>query len=98
MVSGGFYIMDRYFEKISFDSFLLDICDDKVLYGSYELPKRFTKNSCGYDFIAIRNEVILAGEIVYIPTEYKVKYLSYGMLFLIIWSIMCFKYNIRMCN
>lgn len=98
MVSGGFCIMDRYFEKISFDQFSLDICDDKVLYDNYELLKKFIKNSCGYDFIAIRDKVISAGEIVSIPFGYKAKYLSDEMLLFVIRSGMGFQYDIRMCN
>lgn len=94
MVFGGFYIMDRYFGKNSFDQFSLDICNDKVLYDSYELPKRSSKNSCGY----IRDEVIPVCEIVYIPTGYKAKYLSDAMFLLVIRSCMGFKYNVRMCN
>lgn len=90
--------MDRYFEKISFKQFVKDICDDKNLYDNYEMPRRSTKSSCGYDFIAIRDITIKPGEIVHIPTGYKAKYLSDEMLLLVVRSNMGFKYNIRMCN
>ena len=45
--------MSRYFEKISFQQFAVDIKEDYNLYQEYSLPKRATKNSCGYDFLAI---------------------------------------------
>ena len=90
--------MDRYFVKISYEQFCNDICSDKSIYDKYELPVRKTKNSCGYDFIAISDYVIKSGEIVKIPTGYKAKFLDDEVLFLIIRSSMGFKYNIRMCN
>ena len=90
--------MDRFFEKISFNQFKNDICDDINLYNSYILPKRGSKNSCGYDFIAIRDIVIHPGEILKIPTGYKAKFLDNEFLMLVVRSSMGFKYNIRMCN
>ena len=39
----------RYFEKISFEQFKKDISEDKELYNSYNLPKRSTSESAGYD-------------------------------------------------
>lgn len=90
--------MDRYFEKISFEQFSKDICDDKLLYHDYELPRRGSKYSCGYDFFAVRDIVIKPGEIVKIPTGYKAKFLTDEILMLVIRSSMGFKYNVRMCN
>lgn len=89
---------DRYFEKISFEQFAKDICNDRSLYNSYILPKRGSKYSCGYDFFAIRDIVIKPGEIIKIPTGYKAKYLFDEVLFLVVRSSMGFKYNVRMCN
>ena len=40
----------RKFEKISFEQFKKDVCDDRELYESIVLPKRSTKFSAGYDF------------------------------------------------
>lgn len=37
----------RKFEKISFEQFKKDVCDDKELYEEFKLPKRATKNSAG---------------------------------------------------
>lgn len=88
----------RYFEKISFEQFSKDFYDDKRLYDEYELPKRATKNSCGYDFYAIDDVVLHPGEIKKIPTGYKAKFMSDEMLMLVVRSSMGFKYNVRMCN
>ena len=63
--------MERYFEKISFDEFKKSIDNNIELYNSYELPVRKTKYSAGYDFIAIKDYEIKPGEIVKIPTGYK---------------------------
>lgn len=90
--------MDRYFEKISFEQFKKDICDDKSLYEEYKLPERKTKSSAGYDFIAINDITIKPGEIVKIPTGYKASMLDDEMLMIFVRSSMGFKYNVRMCN
>ena len=50
--------MSRFFEKISFEQFKKDIKDDKKLYDAYNLPKRGTKCSAGYDFFAIEEFTI----------------------------------------
>ena len=90
--------MKRYFEKISFEQFKKDIKDDINLYEEYKLPIRKTKNSVGYDFLAIEDFEILPGEIKKIPTGYKANFLNDEMLMLVVRSSMGFKYNIRMCN
>jgi dUTP pyrophosphatase len=90
--------MDRYFEKISFERFSLDVKNDKKLYDEYKLPRRASKNSCGYDFLAMENYIIHPGEIKKIPTGYKSKFLSDEMLMIVVRSSMGFKYNVRMCN
>ena len=90
--------MDRYFEKISFDEFSKDICEDRNLYDEYMLPTRATKSSCGYDFYAIEDMILHPGEIKKIPTGYKAKFKEDEMLMLVVRSSMGFKYNVRMCN
>ena len=90
--------MDRYFEKISFERFSLDIKNDRKLYDEYKLPRRASKNSCGYDFLAMEDYIIHPGEIKKIPTGYKAKFLSDEMLMIVVRSSMGFKYNVRMCN
>lgn len=88
----------RYFEKISFEQFVKDIGNDRELYDSYELPRRASKNSCGYDFISFKDIVLHPGEIIKIPTGYKASFEADEVLLLVVRSSMGFKYNIRMCN
>ena len=90
--------MDRCFQKISFEQFKKDIKDDIELYNSYELPKRKTTSSAGYDFIALEDTVLSPGEIKKIPTGVKVKMLGDEVLFIIVRSSMGFKYNVRLTN
>ena len=90
--------MERYFEKISFNQFKNDIIDDKSLYHEYILPIRKTKNSAGYDFIAMEDFEIKPGEIKKIPTGYKAYLGGDEVLMLFVRSSMGFKYNIRMVN
>ena len=88
----------RYFEKISFEQFKKDICDDISLYDSYELPNRGSKHSCGYDFISFKDIILHPGDIIKIPSGYKAKFMEEEALLLIVRSSMGFKYNVRMCN
>ena len=88
----------RCFEKISFEQFKKDVSSDKELYDSYELPRRGSKNSCGYDFFALEDMVLQPGEIKKIPTGYKAKFMGDEALLLVVRSSMGFKYNVRMCN
>lgn len=90
--------MERYFEKISLKQFKKDIKDDELLYNNYELPKRKTKYSAGYDFIAIEDFEINPGEIKKVPTGYKANMLGDEVLMIFVRSSMGFKYNVRMCN
>ena len=88
----------RKFEKISWEQFQKDVKKDSKLYESYELPKRKTAASAGYDFFAIEPFEIKPNEIKKIPTGIKAKYPTNEVLFLFLRSSMGFKYNIRMCN
>ena len=90
--------MSRVFEKISFEQFKKDVCDDFDLYSSYNLPKRETKAAAGYDFYALFDYVLKPGEIKKIPTGIKVKMEEDDVLFLLDRSSMGFKWNVRMCN
>lgn len=90
--------MKRFFEKISFKQFQKDISNDKELYLEYNLPKRSTNKSAGYDFFAISDFCIKPNEIKKIPTGIKVSMLEDEMLLLFVRSSMGFKYNVRMCN
>ena len=88
----------RKFEKISFEQFKKDIADDIDLYNNYILPKRATKYSAGYDFLAINDITIKPGEIVKIPTGYKAKFNNDEALLLMMRSGLGFKYNLRFTN
>lgn len=90
--------MKRGFEKISYSQFEKDVSNNKRLYNEYNLPKRSTKCSAGYDFFAIDDFIIEPGEIKKIPTGIKVFMGSNEMLMLMIRSSMGFKYNVRLCN
>lgn len=88
----------RKFEKIDFSQFKKDISDDINLYNEYILPRRATRFSAGYDFIALSDFVIHPGEIKRIPTGYKVLMNDDEALFIYVRSSMGFKYNVRMTN
>lgn len=88
----------RYFEKISYEQFKKDICDDKKLYNEYVLPSRGTKFAAGYDFKALFDYTLEPGEIKKIPTGIKCNMENDDVLYLFDRSSMGFKYNVRMCN
>lgn len=88
----------RGFEKISFEQFKKDILNDNKVYEEYNLPKRNTKYSAGYDFSVITDYVIKPGEIIKIPTGIKSYMGEDEVLFIIIRSSLGFKYNARLCN
>ena len=88
----------RYFEKISFEQFKKDVCDDKNLYNEYTLPRRDTEFAAGYDFKALFDYTLEPGEIKKIPTGIKANMEGDEVLLLVDRSSMGFKYNVRMCN
>ena len=78
--------MARYFEKISFDQFKKDICNDIKLYESYHIPKRNTKESAGYDFESVIDFILKPNEIKRIPTGIKVNMNRGEVLFVVVRS------------
>ena len=88
----------RKLEKISFEQFKKDIKNDKKLYEEYNIPKRATKTSAGYDFEVLEDYIIKPGEMIKIPTGIKVCMEPTDAFFLFVRSSMGFKYNIRLCN
>ena len=88
----------RKFEKISYEQFKKDIIDDKELYNNYNLPKRSTINSAGYDFESLFDFIIKPGESKLIATGVKVQMNENETLLMVERSTQGFKYNIRMCN
>jgi len=88
----------RDFEKISFEQFKKDVCDNKSLYKSYSLPKRDSQATAGYDIYLLEDLKINPNEIKKIPTGIKAHFQNDEVLFLIVRSSTGFKYNIRLCN
>ncbi len=90
--------MARYFEKISFKQFKKDVCDDNEAYENYDLPKRSTRHSAGYDFHSPIQFTLNPGEIKKVPLGVKFNMNEDEMLMLVVRSSMGIKYNVRMCN
>ncbi len=88
----------RKFEKISFEQFKKDVCDDIELYNEYSLPRRMSKKAAAYDFFALYDYTLMPGEIKKIPTGIKAQFEEDEVLILVCRSSMGFKYNVRMCN
>lgn len=88
----------RKFEKISFKQFVKDTKLSKQDYDGYNLPKRSTKYSAGYDFESLFDFVLKPGEIKKIPLGVKVQMNIDELLMLVVRSSQGFKYNVRMCN
>lgn len=53
----------RDFEKISFAQFKKDIKDDINLYNKYDLPKRYSDSTAGYDICLLEDLSIKPNEI-----------------------------------
>lgn len=88
----------RDFEKISFAQFKKDIKDDINLYNEYNLPKRDSDSSAGYDIYLLEDLSIKPNEIKKIPTGLKAHFEKDEVLLLVVRSSMGFNYNIRLCN
>ena len=88
----------RKFEKISFEEFKKSVSEDKELYEKYDLPKRNTKYSAGYDFSSLIEKNLAPGESVLIPTGIKASLEKDDVLLIVIRSSLGFKYNIRLVN
>ena len=88
----------RYFEKISYNQFKKDVKDDRALYDEYELPKRESDKTAGYDISLIEDVSLNPGEIKKIPTGIKSYFEKDEVLLFVVRSSMGFKYNVRLCN
>ncbi|HPE14272.1 MAG TPA: dUTP diphosphatase [Bacilli bacterium] len=88
----------RYFEKISYKQFQKDISNDFDLYNKYDLPKRSTTDSAGYDLKSVENIVIKPNEAKVVRTGLKVC-MNKGEVFLIyVRSSLGYKYDISLSN
>ena len=88
----------RRFEKISFEQFKKDICDDRELYDSYELPQRHSSKSAGYDIRSLTSGIIKPGEAVVFKTGLKAYMEDDDVLYLIGRSSLGYKYNVCLAN
>lgn len=88
----------RKFYKISFEEFQKYYGNDKSLYNSYNIPKRSTRYSAGYDFESIIDFTLKPGEMKKIALGIKVDMNQDEMLLLVVRSSMGFKYNVRLTN
>ena len=88
----------RKFERISFEQFKKDVCDDKELYDSIELPKRSTSKSAGYDIRSIENGIIKPGKSMQFKTGVKVSMNDDEVFNIYSRSSFGYKYNVTMAN
>ena len=88
----------RKFEKISFEQFVKDVKDDRMLYDSIELPKRSTKTSAGYDIRSIEDGIVKVGEAKAFKTGLKVCMNPDEVLYLYSRSGHGYKYNVCLMN
>lgn len=88
----------RHFEKVSYEEFKKYFGDNKTLYEEYNIPRRQTKHSAGYDFESLSDYIINPNESVRIPLCIKAQMYEDEVLMLYVRSSMGFKYNVRMCN
>ena len=88
----------RYFEKVSFSEFSKTTRLSLEDYNNYNLPKRSTKHSAGYDFKAIYDFSIEPGEQKKIFTGVKAKMEIDEVLMLYVRSSMGIKHGVRMSN
>ena len=88
----------RKFEKISFEQFVKDVKDDRMLYDNIELPKRSTKTSAGYDIRSVEEGVVKPGEAKVFKTGLKVCMNPDEGLFILSRSSQGYKYNVCLMN
>ena len=88
----------RDFEKISFEQFKKDICDDLELYNNYELPVRHSTKSAGYDIRSLNEGIIKPGKSMVFRTGLKVRMNKDDVLYLIGRSSLGYKYDVCLAN
>ena len=84
------------FEKVSLTEFCKSLSAQD--YDSVILPKRATAGSAGYDFFAINDFTLNAGETIKIPTGIRVKIDCGWALKIYPRSSLGFKYRLRLDN
>lgn len=88
----------RDFEKISFNQFCKDVCNDQKLYDNYKLPTRDSKMTAGYDIYLLKDLELKPNEIVKLPTGIKSYFENDEVLLITVRSSTGFRYNIRLVN
>ena len=88
----------RKFEKISFEQFVKDVKDDRMLYDNIELPKRSTKTSAGYDIRSVEDGIIKPGQTMIFKTGLKVCMNPDEVLYIYSRSSQGYKYNVCLIN
>jgi len=88
----------RDFEKISFEQFCKDVCNDKKMYDNYKLPIRDSKSTAGYDIYLLEDLELKPNDIIKLPTGIKSYFNDDEVLLIVVRSSMGFKYNIRLVN
>ena len=88
----------RKFEKISFEQFKKDVCDDRELYDSIQLPKRSTSHSVGYDSRSVEHYVLEPSTSKVFKTGIKVTFNEDEAFYLFDRSSFGFKYDITLSN
>ena len=88
----------RKFEKISFEQFKKDVCNDKELYNSILVPKRSTNNSAGYDIRSIEDYLLRTHTSHVFKTGIKVSMNKNEVLYIFDRSSFGFKYDIMLSN
>ena len=88
----------RKFERISFEQFKKDVCDNKELYDKIELPKRSTENSAGYDIRSIEEYTLKPNESHAFRTGVKVSMNDDEVFFIFDRSSLGFKYDVCLSN
>ena len=90
--------MARYFEKISYEQFVKDFTDDRMLYDQIELPKRSTSKSAGYDIKSMESGIVKPGEYKSFKTGLKVSMNDDEVLYIYSRSSIGYKYGVSMVN
>ena len=88
----------RKFEKISFEQFKKDVCNNESLYNNIKLPQRSTKHSAGYDICSLEESIVKPGESKIFTTGLKVCMNSDEVFFIISRSSQGYKYDVCLTN